>query len=1159
MKTNSFFLFLILISFSASAQTPTPPRLVVPIGHTAPVISVAFSPDGKYVLTGSEDYTVKLWTRAGQEIQSFERQGCKVATFSPDGKYVLTGADTTATLWDLQGNKIRSFTGKQTVNHVAFASGGKLIVLGRKQLEVFYLNGNPVPNFKPPVFGVIAMAVSPAGNVIAVADQTKSVKLVDLTGKIRLTCPTQKHEINAVAFSPDGKTVVAGGLLVPITVWNCSTGQEIHSFPINLIKSLAFSPDGKYILSGSLTATLLNLQGKNQQNFYKKDATSQAIAFSPDGKAVLTGNSDGSATLWSLSGKELTTYKGHSSPVHTVAFSPDQSFIFTGTAANQARIWERSSRLVHAFPAGTEDWPTAFSPDGQYILTAGPDPEIAQLWDRSGQKIRSFSGHSRRINAVAFAPDGKSVLTGSNDNTAKRWNLDGRELQSFKTKDNVLAVHFSADGSQVLTANSDNRLQTWNLAGAQIQSFEGKFKNAASIAFSPDGKSVLTGGNEAMFQAKKDRLAILWDLSGKELQSLQGHQTDVNTAVFSPDGKFLLTASNDHTARLWDLNGKVLQTFRTTSTVTSVAYSPDGKYVLTGGKDNTTKIWDLQGKELASLVAIDSFDWVITTPSGLYDASPGAMKLMYYIQGRNIIDLEQLKERYFEPGLLYRIMGSHSENLRQVEMLGDLALYPEVTAEISNNQLNVKLLPQNGGIGKVCIFINGKEVLSDANPQRLTSLSIDLTPFRKYLLPDSNIVSIRAYNQANWLPGPASERTYSVPGTRRELPQLYIIAIGTSDYNGANLDLHFPDHDAMAMASALEQAGGQLFGKGVHKWLLSTAGKSPTELPVKANIERAFQEIAARAKAADVLVVYFSGHGTTHTVAGKNQFYYLTRDIPSAELSDPTMLETAAVSSDDLARWLTSIPALKQVMILDACSAGKLVEDLAAGQKAPNATEILALDRMKDRTGMFILTGSAADKVSYEASQYGQGLLTYSLLQGMSGLALTPDKRVDVMTLFQYSRDEVPELAKGIGGVQTPVLAFPTGGSSFDIGIVNAGVKISVTEVKPVFIRNNFQPDDPNEFDDALGLTAALADYLRGVTAKGAQAQIIYVDVAEYEGAWSMKGRYTIKGEEVTVRGKLYKDKQPKGDFQVTGKKGDLPGLVAQMVAQVSVMISKVK
>jgi hypothetical protein len=280
--------------------------------------------------------------------------------------------------------------------------------------------------------------------------------------------------------------------------------------------------------------------------------------------------------------------------------------------------------------------------------------------------------------------------------------------------------------------------------------------------------------------------------------------------------------------------------------------------------------------------------------------------------------------------------------------------------------------------------------------------------------------------------------------------------------------------------------------------------------------------------------------------AENGQFHYLTKDIVSENLSDPQIRQNYTISTEELTEWIKKSPALKQVMILDACNSGRVVEDLAAGRKDLSSTQVRALDRMKDRTGMFILTGAAADKVSYEAGQYGQGLLTYSLLEGMSGLALTDDKRVDVMTLFQYSRDHVPDLAKGIGGIQTPILAFPASGASFDIGIVDATVKIPLAQVKPVFIRNQFQNDET--YDDGLGLTAALTGLFQAATARGAQADLVFVDVSEYENAYSLKGLYKVSGDVVEVRGRLFKGKTVLGDeYRVSGSKNDVPAL-AQMV-----------
>ncbi|MFZ4632914.1 MAG: caspase family protein [Saprospiraceae bacterium] len=539
--------------------------------------------------------------------------------------------------------------------------------------------------------------------------------------------------------------------------------------------------------------------------------------------------------------------------------------------------------------------------------------------------------------------------------------------------------------------------------------------------------------------------------------------------------------------------------------------------------------------------------WAVTTPSGLFDASPEMMDNLHYVVGLDVIELSQLKERYYEPGLLSKIMGLSQETTRSVEDFNSVALYPDMTAQVSEHKLLVNLVPRDGGIGKLSLFVNGKEVLEDANPKRAQTIAVDLAPFANYYLPrENNILSLRVYNQAGWLKSAALELNYQSPATlTRTNPALYAIVVGTSNYASDKLDLTYADLDAAYFRQALQAAAPGVYADKVAITLLNTQADAPNRQGVssKAAIRQAFADLVGKAKAQDVLVVYFSGHGISYGTAENAQFYYLTKDIASENLSDPEIRNNYAISSAELIKWINAIPALKQVMILDACNSGKIVEDLAASSKDLNSSQIRALDRMKDRTGMFILTGSAADKVSYEAGQYGQGLLTYSLLQGMSGLALTEDKRVDVMTLFQYSRDRVPELAKGIRGIQTPILAFPNNGASFDIGIVDGQVKIPLAQVKPVFIRNVFQ--DEVELDDVIGLTDALEKHFRELTAKGAQADIIFVDVKEYENAYSFKGLYSVKGDEVVVRVRLRKGKTQVGEeFTVTGKKSDLPALV---------------
>ncbi len=301
-------------------------------------------------------------------------------------------------------------------------------------------------------------------------------------------------------------------------------------------------------------------------------------------------------------------------------------------------------------------------------------------------------------------------------------------------------------------------------------------------------------------------------------------------------------------------------------------------------------------------------------------------------------------------------------------------------------------------------------------------------------------------------------------------------------------------------------------------------------------------------------MVYLSGHGNTYGSSGKEQFYYLTKDVYSGELKDPQIRSSYAVSTDELTQWINSIAAQKQVMILDACSSGKVVEDLLAFRSLP-ASQIRAMDRMKDRTGMFVLAGSATDKASFEASQFGQGLLTYSLLLGMGGAALKDGQSVDVMNLFQFARDKVPEFAEDIGGVQIPLLAFPTDASSFDIGLVTDEVKITLNAVKPLFTRSNFQEDE--RWIDLLKISKTLDNYLLDASSDPGGREIIFLDINDYDNAYFVTGRYVVKKDQITLYGRLNRGQDTLGDFTATGTTSEINHLMEEILDEVVRIINQ--
>ena len=178
----------------------------------------------------------------------------------------------------------------------------------------------------------------------------------------------------------------------------------------------------------------------------------------------------------------------------------------------------------------------------------------------------------------------------------------------------------------------------------------------------------------------------------------------------------------------------------------------------------------------------------------------------------------------------------------------------------------------------------------------------------------------------------------------------------------------------------------------MHVTLLATGGYPQAGAPTKENFKKAFAAYARQARPEDIFFVYLSGQGIT-LGHGSDNYLYLTKDANTTDVDllkrDSDLLQRATIASDELKKWFLAVSAQKQVLILDTCAAGAAAARLSSQAKDVQTDAIRAIDQMQDVTGFHVLMGSAADAVSYEATQYGQGLLTYSLLRGIkSGEAL---------------------------------------------------------------------------------------------------------------------------------------------------------------------------
>jgi WD40 repeat protein/tRNA A-37 threonylcarbamoyl transferase component Bud32 len=465
--------------------------------HNRPVCAAAFTPDGETCVTlcGTwRDMTgeglARFWDGHGKEIRKPLEHliGAMSVAFTPDGKKLLTGSwDHTARFWDLEpGRPGPTLQHEGPVSALEFSRDGKMLLTGSfdSAARLWDLAGKPLSPRLRHQGGIYCIAVSPDGKAILTGSGDRTARLWGVAATSPLG-PVLAHDkmIFPLAFSPDRRTILIRDSADTVRLRDAESGENVgeplrHEYPI---LAGAIGRDRKTVV----TLGEKNHTGENNHTTRIWDATTgkevanldhwkeaEAVACSPDGKSVLTGCWWGRAWIWDGTAgwpKEPKKLEPPiAGPIFAVAFSPDGKTFLTGARDRAAQLWDAATGKPIGAPLnqGSGVYALAFSPEGNAVLTGGSDG-TAQLWDvATGKTIGPPMTHQGAVNAVAFSRDGKTALTGSQDNTARLWDTaTGKPLgPPLLHLGPVEEVAFWHDDKTVVTAGEDKIARFWQLS-----------------------------------------------------------------------------------------------------------------------------------------------------------------------------------------------------------------------------------------------------------------------------------------------------------------------------------------------------------------------------------------------------------------------------------------------------------------------------------------------------------------------------------------------------------------------------------------------------------------------------------------------------------------------------------------------------------------------
>ena len=1040
-----------LLASTAMADDEAPILALDAGGHTAVIRDVLFTPDGRKLISVSDDKTIRVRDVSSGQSVSVIRPSIGTgsvgmiyaAAISPDGDTLAIGGygredenHGVVTLISLSRQQIiRRLHGHSDVVHdLAFSPDGSRLASGSSDGTARIWNletGDTDHTFGGHTNVVFVVVFSPDGQrlVMGSHDGTGAIWSV-VTGERQAVLNGHTDAIQCIDWSNDGTRIVTGSHDHTIRVWDNQGElmQTFEGFEENVIMVTKFVPDDTQLLAssmsvhGTMRTGLMNpVTGQFEVEYSGPPAAFIKAAFSPDGKTIAAGNSAGTVEILELAtGKALQSSTSSGTVLWAAGWSVDGASIAWGTQF-ALPIYNNDRKLDHTFDVTTLQWGDAISADNpqswQRALTEQGSTKLIRsarttVDVRDGDQITTqimpaqYARDTDLVASYSILPDRRAVV-GSSFSLRIHDLTDGRLLHECRGHQGaIMGVAPSADGRYLLTASADMTLRIWNIDHQQHPSYTGLGVYLKQV---DEGLRVtgFVSHAPALLDGRLRRGDVILS-AGSEKDDLHPVKDVQDLAVGKGETIWLnVQREGNDTPMLFDIAGDTFRIYRDLDPLLSLFFAGD--------------------------------DWIAWTPQGYYAASPGGERLMGWHLNNGLEKLAsfypaaQFRKQFYRPDVIKLLLktGSVQAALKEAGTTGPVqsiaaSLPPEVrivspsepivTAE--DAEITVRVRAQQRGdnpITAVQLLVDGRPLDVKAGEKRVDGDAQSVTHrFYVPLIPGvEHVIQAKADSTASHALSNEIHVTYQSATVAPTLPRLYVLAIGVADYDVESLKLNFADDDARRLASTFTERATGLYRSVDTKLIVD---KEATQKRILAGLLWLKQQMTQH----DVGVLFFSGHGDRDELGN---LYLLPCDV---DPENPLLL--SGVPDAQIKSVLQGTPG-RMIVMLDACHAGSSGGDRRKDVGAP--TDDLVRDLATDDYGVVVMASSMGREFSLESPDNQNGMFTLALCEGLEGKADTNnDTHIYFDELDFYVSNRVKELT---GGKQHPVTAKPTTIRSFPL------------------------------------------------------------------------------------------------------------------------------